>query len=220
MMLVLILAINTSIKAQSINDSITIELTKLSKNINLVGFGVAIVNKDSIVYAKGFCYADKDTKSPYTIQTVQPIASISKTLIAVALMKAQEMGKLHLNDNINDYLPFKIYNPNFPNENITIQQLANHTSSILDGDTYDRTYIFKNKIPLFYHDFADNDLKTEVKSWVELVNENEIMPLSEFIKKQYVEGQICITKNRTSPATTQEASTSTVIWGQILQPSS
>ncbi len=195
-MLVLILAINTSIRAQSINDSITIELSKLSKKSNLVGFAVAIVNKDSIVYAKGFGYADKETKTPYTIHTVQPIASISKTLLAVALMKAQEMGKLHLNDNINDYLPFKIYNPNFPNENITIQQLANHTSSILDGDTYDRTYIFKNKIPPFYSDFADNELKTEVKTWVELFNENEIMPLGEFIKRQYVEDQIWYNKRK------------------------
>ena len=99
-MLVLFLAINTSIKAQSINDSITIELSELSKKNNLVGFGVAIVNKDSILFAKGFGYADKDTKSPYTIQTVQPIASISKTLLGVAVMKAQEMGKLNLNDQI------------------------------------------------------------------------------------------------------------------------
>ena len=61
-MLVLILAINTSIKAQSINDSITIELSKLSKNSNLVGFSVAIVNQDSVMYAKGFGYANKKTK--------------------------------------------------------------------------------------------------------------------------------------------------------------
>jgi CubicO group peptidase (beta-lactamase class C family) len=194
--LVLILTIHISIKAQSTNDSITIELTKLSNDSNLVGFGVAIVNKDSIVYAKGFGYADKDTKTPYTIQTVQPIASISKTFLAVALMKAQELGKLNLNDAINDHLPFKIYNPNFPNENITIQQLANHTSSILDGDSYDRTYIFKNKIPLFYNDFADNELKTEVKTWVEMINENEMMPLGEFIKKQYVEDQIWYNKEQ------------------------
>ena len=187
--LFLILAISISIKAQSTNDSITIELTKLSKNSNLVGFGVAIVNKDSIVYAKGFGYAHKETKKSYTIHTSQPIASISKTLLSVALMKAQEMGKLRLNDNINDYLPFKIYNPNFPNEIITIQQLANHTSSILDGDSYDRTYVFENKIPPFYNNFADKDLKEEVKKWVELFNTNKIMPLGEFIKKQYVKDQ-------------------------------
>ena len=194
--LVLILGINISLKAQSIKDSLTLELTELSNNSNLVGFGVAIVNNDSIIYVKGFGYADRNTKSPYTIQTVQPIASISKTFLAVALMKAQEKGKLNLNDNINDYLPFKIYNPNYPNEIITIQQLANHTSSILDGDTYDRTYIFKNKIPPFYNDFADNELKTEVKTWVELFNKNEMMPLGEFIKRQYAEDQIWYNKGK------------------------
>lgn len=187
--LALILGINTSLKAQSINDSISIELTKLSKNNNLVGFGVAIVNKDSIMYAKGFGHADKETKTPYNIHTVQPIASISKTLLAVALMKAQEMGKLHLNDPINDYLPFKIYNPYFSNENITIQQLANHTSSILDGDSYDKTYVFENKIPPFYTNFDDKSLKVEVEQWVEMFNANEMMPLGEFIKKQYVKDQ-------------------------------
>jgi CubicO group peptidase (beta-lactamase class C family) len=149
-MLVLILAINTSITAQDTNDSITIGLTKLSKNSNLIGFAVAIVDKDSVVYANGFGYADLETKTPYTVNTIQPIASISKTLLGVALMKAQEMGKLNLSDNIKDYLPFKIYNPNFPNKKITIQQLANHTSSIIDGDQYDRAYIFKNPIPPFY----------------------------------------------------------------------
>lgn len=184
------LIVNTSIKAQSINDSITIELTKLSENSNLTGFGVAIINKDSIVYAKGFGFADKETQTPYTIHTVQPIASISKTFLAVALMKVQEMGKLHLNDNINDYLPFKIFNPNFPNEKITIQQLANHTSSILDGDSYERTYVFKNKIPPFYTSFTDTVLKAEVKKWVELFNTNEMMSLGEFIKKQYVKNQV------------------------------
>jgi CubicO group peptidase (beta-lactamase class C family) len=195
-LLAIILVVSTSIRAQNVKDSITIELTELSNNSNLVGFSVAIVNKDSIVYAKGFGFADKKTKMPYTTHTVQPIASISKTLLAVAIMKVQEMGKLNLNDNINDYLPFKIFNPNFPNENITIQELVNHTSSILDGDSYERTYVFKNDIPPFYTNFADNDLKEEVKKWVELFNANEMMPLSEFIKKQYVKGQIWYNKEQ------------------------
>ncbi len=195
-LLAIILVVSTSIRAQNVKDSITIALTELSNNSNLVGFSVAIVNKDSIVYAKGFGFADKETKMPYSTHTVQPIASISKTLLAVALMKVQEMGKLNLNDNINDYLPFKILNPNFPNENITIQELVNHTSSILDGDSYERTYVFINDIPPFYTNFADNDLKEEVKKWVELFNVNEMMPLGEFIKKQYVKDQIWYNKEQ------------------------
>lgn len=188
-LLTIILSISTSIRAQNVGDSITLKLNKISINSSLVGFAVAIVNKDSIVYAKGFGYANLEAKTPYTINTIQPIASISKTLLGVALMKAQEMGKLNLNDNINDYLPFKIYNPNFPNEKITIQQLANHTSSIIDGDQYDRAYIFKDQIPPFYNDLPD-ETKQEVKEAVDLFNMNEWMPISDFIENQYSENEI------------------------------
>ena len=188
-LLFLVLGISMSLKAQRINDSLSIELTNLSKKNSLVGFGVAIVNKDSIIYAKGFGTANKKSNTPYNIHTVQPIASVSKTLLGVALMKAQEMGKLQLNDPINDYLPFKIYNPNFSNEKITIQQLANHTSSILDGASYEKTYVYQNKITPFFKHFDDKILKEEVKQWVDMVNANKMMPLGEFIKKQYVKDQ-------------------------------
>ncbi|MBI9040260.1 serine hydrolase [Lutibacter sp.] len=196
-LLTIILSISTSIRAQNVGDSITLKLNKISINSNLVGFAVAIVNKDSIVYAKGFGYANLEAKTPYTINTIQPIASISKTLLGVALMKAQEMGKLNLNDNINDYLPFKIYNPNFPNEKITIQQLANHTSSIIDGDQYDRAYIFKDQIPPFYNDLPD-ETKQEVKEAVDLFNINEWMPISDFIENQYSENGIWYSKENFS----------------------
>jgi CubicO group peptidase (beta-lactamase class C family) len=196
-LLTIILSISTSIKAQNVGDSITLKLNEISINSSLVGFAVAIVNKDSIVYAKGFGYANLEAKTPYTINTIQPIASISKTLLGVALMKAQEMGKLNLNDNINDYLPFKIYNPNFPNEKITIQQLANHTSSIIDGNQYDRAYVFKDQIPPFYNNLPD-ETKQELKEAVDLFNRNEWMPLSDFIENQYSQNGIWYSKENFS----------------------
>jgi CubicO group peptidase (beta-lactamase class C family) len=196
-LLTIILSISTSIKAQNVGDSITLKLNEISINSSLVGFAVAIVNKDSIVYAKGFGYANLEAKTPYTINTIQPIASISKTLLGVALMKAQEMGKLNLNDNINDYLPFKIYNPNFPNEKITIQQLANHTSSIIDGNQYDQAYVFKDQIPPFYNNLPD-ETKQELKEAVDLFNRNEWMPLSDFIENQYSQNGIWYSKENFS----------------------
>ena len=191
----LILGVGKAIKAQSFQDSITVELKELAKKSHLIGFATAIVNKDSTVYSHGFGYSNMSTKTPYSIYTVQTIASISKTFLGVALMKAQELGKLKLSDNINDHLPFRIYNPNFPNENITIKQLANHTSGILDGDSYERTYVFENKIQSFYNEFNDT-LKREIKKSVDLYNSNTMMTLDEFIKKQYVKDQIWYDKNQ------------------------
>lgn len=173
-----------SVQSQQQTDSITKELNRIQESSNLVGFAVAIVNKDSIVYSKGFGYSNKEQQKPYTTKTVQPIASISKTLLGVALMKAQELGILDLDDPINDHLPFSIKNPFYPNEPITIRQLASHTSSILDTEHYEKIYIFNDKILPFYENLPQK-LKQEVQKEVNLLNGNQMMPVPQFIKNQY-----------------------------------
>ncbi len=113
---------------------------------HIVGFSVAIVNGDSILYTKGFGYADVSLKKKYTKKTVQPIASISKTIIGLSLLKAQELGKIDLDEPINKYLPFSVVNPHFPTEPITIRQLASHTSTIKDVPQYEsRGYVLINE---------------------------------------------------------------------------
>lgn len=129
-------------KHQMLSDSLTNELSELHQNGYIKGFGVAIVNKDTTLYAKGFGVSEVKENLPYTINTRQNIASVSKTLIGIALLKAQEMGKLNLNDPINSYLPFDVSNPFFPEARMTIRHLATHTSTILDGDLYgEKAYV-------------------------------------------------------------------------------
>ncbi|MBN4683912.1 beta-lactamase family protein, partial [Pandoraea nosoerga] len=91
---------------------------------------------------KGFGYADVASKRPYTPQTVQPIGSISKTLIGVALMKGVERGWFTLDDDIDTLLPFPVRNPDFPDKPITLRQLATHTSGIVDREAvYEAGYV-------------------------------------------------------------------------------
>lgn len=125
-------------------DSITPILTEIQKKGFINGFAVAIVNQHKTLYQSGFGFSNIKTEEKYTDSTLQNIASISKTLLGISLLKAQELGRLHLDDPINKYLPFKVKNPYFPEENITIRQLAIHTSSIVDTDFYDeKSYILK-----------------------------------------------------------------------------
>ncbi|TCK66795.1 CubicO group peptidase (beta-lactamase class C family) [Winogradskyella wandonensis] len=119
---------------QIVMDSLTAELDSIQKNGRINGFAVAMVDQNGVLYEKGFGLANLETKEKYTENTIQHIASVSKTLIGISLMKAKEMGKLNLDDPIQDYLPFKVVNPNYPNETITVRQLATHTSSINDTD--------------------------------------------------------------------------------------
>ncbi|WP_247656537.1 serine hydrolase domain-containing protein [Maribacter sp. MMG018] len=155
----------------SISNKLTKELEQISTNGPLVGFSVAIVNEDGTLYENGFGFADKKANKQYTQNTLQNIGSISKTFIGVALLKAQELGKLQLDDPINDYLPFKVVHPKFKNTEITIRQLASHTSGIKDPSEYeDKGYILK--------DFENGNAKVSDN----FLNPDEMMPLGDFLK--------------------------------------
>lgn len=117
------------------------ELAQLQAKSQLPGFCAAIVDAGGVRYRNGFGYADLETKRPYTADTVQPIASVSKTLIGVALMKAVELGYFTLDTDVGQVLPFKVAHPAHPDRPITLRQLATHTSGITDReDVYEKAY--------------------------------------------------------------------------------
>lgn len=80
-------------------------------------------------WCEAFGTADASGK-PMTTDMRFRIASISKTFTGAAVLRLADEGKLSISDPISKYLP----NPNpgqFPHWNeITIQQLANHTSGL------------------------------------------------------------------------------------------
>ncbi len=130
---------------EQLNDSLTEKIDSAYTLGLLKGFSVAIVDEENILYSRGFGYRDIDTTLLYTPYTVQPIASISKTLIGVSLIKAVELNLLSLQDPINKYLPFQISNPNHPDQEILIEHLAYHTSSIVDkNEVYLSAYFLKS----------------------------------------------------------------------------
>jgi CubicO group peptidase (beta-lactamase class C family) len=156
-------------------DSLTAELNEIYKQGLINGYGVAIINQNGTIYQNGFGYADVKNKKKYTDNTLQNIASISKTLLGVALFKAQELGKLNLDDTVNKYLPFRVNNPHYPNEAITIRHLATHTSTIYDTDFYDeKSYILKDK--------RDSSIMKPSLGSEEFNHPDSIMPMSDFLQ--------------------------------------
>lgn len=120
----------------------------------IVGLGAAIIVNRRVVWSKGYGFADREHAVPFTPDTVMNIASISKTFTGVALMRAVQEGRLSLDEDISSYLPFKVSNPFFPNERITLRHLATHTSGITDRSAiYDRTYHYGGKAPEALGDF-------------------------------------------------------------------
>ncbi|WP_284283282.1 serine hydrolase domain-containing protein [Portibacter lacus] len=149
----------------------------------LPGFSVAVIKDGAIKYEDGFGFADIESKKSYTKSTIQNIGSVSKTFIGVALMKAEELGLLDLDDPINDYLPYHLINPRFPTEKITIRHIASHTSGLNDPDAYERAYVFEGKLAV-----DPSTIPRGWKKYIKLYNENEGLPIDSFIISVYAKG--------------------------------
>lgn len=184
-LIILFITLPNLLGAQNAEEALKTKLNQLYEENAFVGFALAILKTDKVIFTQALGYADQKNEIAYTSQTVQPVASISKTLLGVSLMKAQEMGKLKLDDNINDYLPFKIINPNFPNEVITIRHLANHTAGIKDTKYYRKSYVFKTEIPDLPEDLPPGLNRKKFEKYIKVYRENKAMPLSDFLSKLY-----------------------------------
>ena len=141
---VLTFVATTSLYAQkAFKDSLDFKLTQAFNKTKVPGFTAIIINKNGIAYQKSLGYANSKEHIPFTTQTIENIGSVSKTFIAVALMKAIELGYFSIETNINEILPFKVINPYFQDYPITIKQLTTHTSGIIDNDSiYHKSYKF------------------------------------------------------------------------------
>lgn len=84
--------------------------------------------------ASGF--ADRETGRSLTIDDPVRIASISKLVVALGVMRLVEQGVLELDHDVSDWLGWRLRNPAFPDAPITLRLLLSHTSSLRDGIDY------------------------------------------------------------------------------------
>ena len=94
------------------------------------GFAVAIVEKNKVIYAKGFGYRDYENKIPVTPNTLFAIGSCSKAFTASLLGILMEEDKLNIDESPRFYLPeLRFYNHDMDNL-ITIRDLMCHRTGL------------------------------------------------------------------------------------------
>lgn len=70
----------------------------------IVGASLAVGKNGKVLYSNGYGYADLSEKRPVEANTLFRIASISKPITAVAILKLIDDGKLKLDDRVYDLL--------------------------------------------------------------------------------------------------------------------
>jgi CubicO group peptidase (beta-lactamase class C family) len=87
-----------------------------------------VIKDGQVVFKNAYGWANIEDKVPATAQTNYDIASLTKQFTAMAVMMLAERKKLNYDDSITKFFP------DFPDygKSITVRQLLNHTSGILD----------------------------------------------------------------------------------------
>ncbi|MEM6415453.1 MAG: serine hydrolase domain-containing protein [Pseudomonadota bacterium] len=102
----------------------------------------ALVQGDEIIWAYAYGVDDVRTKEPASLEKLFMLGSVTKTFTATMCMRLAEMGKIDLDNDLSEYVGFRVRNPYFPEQPITIRHVLTHSSSMLDGDqlTYSQSY--------------------------------------------------------------------------------
>lgn len=95
-------------------------------NKNVPSISVGISSKGKIVYQNAVGYSDLENTTQANPKTIYRIASISKSITAVAIMQLYEKGKIGLDEDVRKYISY------FPRKKwkFTIRQLLSHTAGI------------------------------------------------------------------------------------------
>ncbi|MFO8236288.1 MAG: serine hydrolase domain-containing protein [Bacteroidales bacterium] len=97
-------------------------------NNNIAGATVSFVQGDSLLFSKGYGYADVADDSPVSPdKTLFRIGSVSKLFVWTAIMQLYEEGRLELDTDVNNYLSeFSV--PGNYEEPITLKDIMTHSA--------------------------------------------------------------------------------------------
>jgi CubicO group peptidase (beta-lactamase class C family) len=96
----------------------------------------ASFDSDRILASGASGEADRAAGRPLTIADPARVASISKLVVALGVMRLVEQGKLDLDRDVSDWLGWSLRNPAFPDRPISLRLLLSHRSSLRDGIDY------------------------------------------------------------------------------------
>lgn len=157
-------------------------LTDDINNNKIPGAVVLVGNEKGIVYQKAFGIKNPLTKENYATDDIFRIASMTKAITSVAVLKLWEDGRINLDDPIENYIPeFKdteiletfnekdsSYTSKPSTKKITIRQLLTHTSGIgydfIDGNPSIKAIFHKKKQSFMKNGvmcFCDEDVTIE-----------------------------------------------------------
>ena len=149
------------------------------KENKIPGAVVLVGNEDEIIFEKAYGIKNPETNENYNVDDIFRIASMTKAITSIGVLKLWEEGKIGLDDPIDKYIPefenIEIlenfnsedtsYTSKISTKKITIRQLLTHTSGIgygfIDGNKFIKAIYHKRKQSFMKYGvlcFCDEDI--------------------------------------------------------------
>ncbi|NTS42414.1 serine hydrolase [Flavisolibacter sp. BT320] len=106
------------------------QLEKVRQDWKAAGFAVAVVEKDRIVYSKGFGYRNWEEKLPVTTNTLFAIGSVTKSFTSSLIGLLQKDGKVDYDKPAHSYLPALSFYNDALNNDVTLRHMMSHQTGL------------------------------------------------------------------------------------------
>lgn len=113
-------------------NSLDEQIQRVMDKHRIVGLAASVMREGRQIWSAGYGLANVERRIPVTSQTIFRIASISKTVVATAIMQLVEQGLCGIDQDIGDILGFPVRSPKHPDTPITLKMIMTHTSGLQD----------------------------------------------------------------------------------------
>jgi len=105
-------------------------INRVLSDWHAAGCGVAVVEKNKVLFAGGFGFSDYEAKKPATANTIFQIGSCTKAFTSALLGVLANEGKLDFDEKVTAYLPdLRLFNDEL-NTRLTVRDLTCHRSGL------------------------------------------------------------------------------------------
>lgn len=122
---------------------------------DIPSLAAAIVVHDEIVWIEGYGEGD-------TLDKLHDIASMTKPFVATAVLQLVEQGLIDLEDDVNQYLPFDVRHPDYPDVPITIHMLLSNRSCLAHKTVQYEAYVMAPELRPWWLAIAGLDFREEL----------------------------------------------------------
>ena len=134
-------------RAEAVRSDLAPKIEALIADQAMPSITIVLFGPEEVLWAESFGYANLETRTPATLDTVYNTGSTFKFVVVSAIMQLAEQGRLSLDTPVNDYLTQKIDDFAEEGQPLTLRAMLAHRSGLPASRPVPETDIWSRSLP-------------------------------------------------------------------------